>query len=135
MTNREIKFELAKAALTGNKALDAGVTLEVLYKWIIEEPEVEVEVEESNFDVEKPNTDYNKTSIREIIKYISKDRNGIGYTSRLIDAFGSNNINTIGDLLRLGRRGFSSIKGVGNGCVTHVDDALEGLYGIVNWNK
>ena len=133
MTNREIKFELAKAALTGNKALDAGVTLEVLYKWIIEEPEVEVE--ESNFDVEKPNTDYNKTSIREIIKYISKDRNGIGYTSRLIDAFGSNNINTIGDLLRLGRRGFSSIKGIGNGCVTHVDDALEGLYGIVNWNK
>lgn len=130
MTNREIKFELAKIALVQNLPMDST---KQMYDWIVEEPEVGVE--ESNIDVEKPNTDYNKTSIREIIKYISKDGNGIGYTSRLIDAFGSNNINTIGDLLRLGRRGFSSIKGIGNGCVTHVDDALEGLYGIANWNK
>lgn len=126
MTNREIKFELAKAALTGNKALSAGVTLEVLYRWIIEEPEV---------DVDKPKTDYDKTSVREIIKYLVKSGrySDQRYASSLVNVFNDNGINTIGDILRMSRQAFMKIKGVGKGSATRIDDALDELYGIKDW--
>ena len=125
MTNREIKFELAKAALTGNKALDAGVTLEVLYRWIIEDSEVDVDNQK----------DYDKVSVREIIKYLTNnDRySDKRYASSLINVFNDNGINTIGDILRLDRREFLRIKGVGKGSVTRIDNALEELYGIKDW--
>jgi len=126
MTNREIKFELAKAALTGNKALSGDVTLEALYRWIIEEPEV---------DVDKPKTDYDKTSVREIIKHLVKNgRYGDQrYASSLVHVFNNNGINTIGDILRIGRRAFMQIENVGKGSITRVDDSLEELYGIKDW--
>jgi DNA-directed RNA polymerase alpha subunit len=125
MTNREIKFELAKAALTGNKALDAGVTLEVLYRWIIEDSEVDVDNQK----------DYDKVSVREIIRYlVNNDRySDKRYASSLINVFNDNGINTVGDILRLDRREFMRIKGVGKGSVTRIDDALEELYGIKDW--
>lgn len=124
MTNREIKFELVKAALTGNKALSSGVTLEDLFKWIIEETEID-----------KPKTDYDKTSVREIIKYLFKnDRySDKRYASSLVNVFNYNGINTIGDILRMGRHAFMQIKGVGKGSATRIDDALEELYGIKDW--
>lgn len=126
MTNREIKFELAKAALTGNKALDAGVTLEVLYRWIIEEPEV---------DVDNPKTDYDKVSVHEIIRHLAKNGKygDQRYASSLVNVFNDNGINTVGDILRIDRREFLRIKGVGKGSVTRIDDALEELYGIKDW--
>lgn len=126
MTNREIKFELVKAALMGNKALSADVTLEDLYNWIIEEPEV---------DVDKPKTDYDKISVREIIKYLFKnDRySDKRYASSLVNVFNYNGINTIGDILRMGRQAFMQIKGVGKGSATRIDDALEELYEIKDW--
>ena len=126
MTNREIKFELVKAALTGNKALSGDVTLEALYRWIIEEPEV---------DVDKPKTDYDKTSVREIIKHLVKNgRYGDQrYASSLGNVFNDNGINTIGDILRIGRRAFMQIENVGKGSITRVDDSLEELYGIKDW--
>jgi DNA-directed RNA polymerase alpha subunit len=125
MTNREIKFELAKAALTGNKALDAGVTLEVLYRWIIEDSEVDVDNQK----------DYDKVSVREIIRHLVKNGKygDQRYASSLVNVFNDNGINTIGDILRIGRREFMRIKGVGKGSVTRIDDALEELYGIKNW--
>ena len=129
MTNREIKFELAKVALTTCRHMTSESLTESiknLYEWIIEEPEVE-------FD--KPKTDYDKTSVREIIKHLAKNgRYGDQrYTSSLVNVFNDNGINTIGDILRIGRRGFMQIKGVGKGSATRIDDALEELYGIEDW--
>ena len=130
MTNREIKFELAKVALTTCSHMTSESLTESiknLYDWIIEEPEV---------DVDKPKTDYDKTSVREIIKYLVKHGKygDQRYASSLINVFDNNGINTIGDILRIGRRGFMQLKGVGKGSVTRIDDALEDLYGIVNWS-
>ena len=120
MTNREIKFELAKIALVQCVSIDS---VKQMYEWIIEEPEV---------DVDKPKTDYDKTSVREIIKYLVKsERYGDQrYASSLVNVFNDNGINTIGDILRMGRLAFMQIKGVGKGSVTRIDDALEELYGI-----
>ena len=130
MTNREIKFELAKVALAGSTFMASESIIETtknLYEWIITEPEV---------DVDKPNTDYDKTSVREIIKYLVNNRRygDQRYASSLVNVFNDNGINTIGDILRMGRREFMQIKGVGKGSVTRIDDALEELYGIVNWS-
>lgn len=138
MTNREIKFELAKIALSRcsyTYVNDFNAAIRYMYDWIVEEPEVDVE--ESNVDVEKPKTDYDKTSVREIIKYLDNNNrySDKRYASSLVNVFNDNEINTVGDILRIGRREFMQIKGVGKGSVTRIDDALEELYGIVNWNK
>ena len=97
-----------------------------LYDWIIEEPEV---------DVDKPKTDYDKISVREIIKYLANNYrySNKRYASSLVNVFNNNGINTVGDILRLDRQRFIRIKGVGKGSVTRIDDALEELYGIKNW--
>jgi DNA-directed RNA polymerase alpha subunit len=123
MTNREIKFELAKIALVQCVSIDS---IKQMYEWIIEEPEV---------DVDKPKTDYDKTSVREIIKHLVKNgRYGDQrYASSLVNVFNNNGIDTIGDILRIGRRAFMQIKNVGKGSVTRVDDSLEELYGIKDW--
>lgn len=131
MTNKEIKLELAKVALARCSYTDVNAfneTIRNLYNWIIEEPEV---------DVDKPKTDYDKTSVREIIKYLVNNRRygDQRYASSLVNVFNDNGINTVGDILRIGRREFMQLKGVGKGSVTRIDDALEELYGIVNWSS
>ena len=120
MTNREIKFELAKVALTKCNFMSSDSltdSLKNLYDWIIEKPDV---------DVDKPKTDYDKTSVREIIKYLVKnERYGDQrYASSLVNVFNDN---------EMGRRAFMQIKGVGKGSVTRIDDALNELYGIKDW--
>ena len=129
MTNREIKFELAKVALTTCRHMTSeslSESIKNLYDWIIEEPEV---------DVDKPKTDYDKTSVREIIKHLAKNGKygDQRYASSLVNVFNDNGINTVGDILKIDRREFMRIKGVGKGSVTRIDDALEELYGIKDW--
>lgn len=123
MTNREIKFELAKIALVQCVSIDS---VKQMYEWIVEEPEV---------DIDKPKTDYDKTSVREIIKYlVNNDRySDKRYATSLAKVFSDNIIYTVGDILRLGRRKFRRINSIGKGSVTRIDDALDELYGIKNW--
>ena len=125
MTNKEIKLELAKVALARCSYTDVNSFNEAirnLYNWIVEESE-------------KPDVDYNKVSVREIIRYLIKnDRySDKRYASSLINVFNDNGINTVGDILRLDRREFLRIKGVGKGSVARIDDTLEELYGIKDW--
>lgn len=129
MTNREIKFELAKVALTTCRHMTSeslSESIKNLYDWIVEEPEV---------DVDKPKTDYDKTSVREIIKHLAKNGKygDQRYATSLAKVFDDNKIYTIGDILRLGRRKFRRINNIGKGSVTRIDDALEELYGIKDW--
>ena len=56
-----------------------------------------------------------------------------GYGVRLGKIFYSNNIKTVGDLLRIGRRDFRKYRSVGGGSITRIDDALEDLYDIKGW--
>lgn len=125
MTNKEIKLELAKVALARCSYTDVNAFNEAirnLYNWIVEESE-------------NPAVDYDKVSVREIIKYLIKN-NRYGdkrYASSLVNVFNDNGINTVGDIIKIDRRDFMKIKGVGKGSITRIDDALEELYGIKNW--
>ena len=68
-----------------------------------------------------------------IICRIGSMRYGPGYGVRLGKIFESNNIKTVGDLLRIGRRDFRKYRSVGGGSITRIDDALEDLYDIKGW--
>ena len=56
-----------------------------------------------------------------------------GYGVRLGKIFKSNNIKTVGDLLRIGRRDFSKYRSVGGGSISRIDNALKTLYDIKGW--
>ena len=129
MTNREIKFELAKIALVQNLSIDS---VKQMYEWIIEEPDVDVEQTEK--DDKNPSIEYDNKPISEVISCISKSgQMGITYATKLADIFHNNEINTVGDLLRIGSRYFSKYRNVGKGSISRIDDALEQLYGIKDW--
>lgn len=56
-----------------------------------------------------------------------------GYEVRLGRIFMRNDIKTVGDLLRIGRRNFRKYRSVGDGSIRRIDDALEMLYDIKGW--
>lgn len=71
--------------------------------------------------------------ISTITRHISSMRYDPGYEVRLEKIFESNDIKTVGDLLRIGRRDFRRYRSVGTGSITRIDDALEDLYDIKGW--
>ena len=71
--------------------------------------------------------------ISTITRRISSMRYDPGYEVRLGKLFEIYNINTVGDLLRIGRRDFKKYRSIGTGSITRIDDALEDLYDIKGW--
>ena len=128
MTNKEIKFELARIALekcvfSTSETLTEG--LKNLYEWIVEEPEVEVETEQKS--------SYDKIDIKEVLNIVRKNQGfGSGIATMLETVFHNSNINTVGDLIRIGRRGFSKYRLVGKKSIWAIDDALAEL-GATTW--
>lgn len=128
MENKEIKFELAKIALercTFSTSETLIESLKNLYEWIMEEPEVEVEtIDKNSFD------DIDIKEVLNIVRIKQGLRNGIATT--LEGIFDSNNINTVGHLVRIGRRDFSKYRLVGKKSIWAIEDALEEL-GVKSW--
>ena len=122
MTNREIKFELAKIALVQCVSMDS---IKEMYEWIIEEPEVEEEtIDKNSFD---------SIDIKEVLNIVRKNqRFSSGIATTLETVFHHNNINTVGDLMRISRREFSKYRLVGKKSIWEIDDALNEL-GVTTW--
>ena len=117
MTNREIKFELAKIALVQNLPMDS---IKQMYEWIIEEPEAEEETTDKN--------GLDSINIKEVLNIIRKNQGSSnGIVTSLETIFNKNNINTVGDLMRIGRCDFRKYRLVGKKSVWAIDDALEEL--------
>ena len=128
MTNKEIKLELAKVALTKcNFITSESLTESVknLYEWVVEDPEVEEEtIEKNSFD---------SVDIKEVLYLVRKnERFGSGIGTMLETVCNINNINTVGDLIRIGRRDFSRYRLVGKKSIEAIDDALYEL-GATAW--
>jgi DNA-directed RNA polymerase alpha subunit len=128
MTNKEIKFELAKVALekccfTTSETLTDG--LKNLYEWIVEEPEAEVETEQKS--------SYDEIDIKEVLNIVRKNQGfSSGIATMIETVFHNNNINTVGDLMRISRRDFSKYRLVGKKSIWAIDDALVEL-GVKGW--
>ena len=56
-----------------------------------------------------------------------------GFAVRLHKVFESEDIHTVGDLLKRGSREFMKMRNVGKLCVETVDQALSNLYNITTW--
>ena len=128
MENKEIKFELAKIALERcNFSTSETLTesLKNLYEWIMEEPEVDVKTEQNN--------SFDSVDIKEVLNIVRKNRGlSSGIATMLEGIFNGNNINTVGDLIRIGRRDFSKYRLVGKKSIWAIEDALEEL-GVTTW--
>ena len=128
MTNKEIKFELAKVALTTCRHMTSETlneALKNLYEWVVEEPEVEVETTDKN--------SFDSVDIKEVLNIVRKNQGfSSGIATMLETVFHNNNINTVGDLMRIGRRDFSKYRLVGKKSIWAIDDALEEL-GATTW--
>ena len=128
MTSKEIKFELAgialeKCSFTTSETLTE--CLRNLYEWIVEEPEVEVETEQKN--------SFDSVDIKEVLNIVRKNQGfGSGIATMLETVFNNNNINTVGDLMRISRRDFSKYRLVGKKSIWAIDDALAEL-GVKGW--
>ena len=128
MTNKEIKLELARIALercnfTTSETLTES--LKNLYEWVVEEPEVEEETEQKN--------SYDKIDIKEVLNIVRKNQwFGSRIATSLETIFYKNNINTVGDLMCIGRRNFSKYKLVGKKSILAIDNALAEL-GVKDW--
>jgi len=129
MTNREIKFELAKIALVQCVSMDS---VKQMYKWITEEDDVE----KTDVETETQSDDfiYDAKRISEIVEYIAKtEPKNSCYPSKLSRRFVDCDIKTVGDLLSVGKRMFKRYRDVGEGSIACLDKALEKLYGIKDW--
>ena len=128
MTNKEIKFELAKVALTKcNFITSESLTesLKNLYEWVVEEPEVEVKTVDNN--------SLDSIDIKEVLNIVRKNQGfSSGIATSLETIFNNNNINTVGDLTRIGRRDFYKYRLVGKKSIWAIEDALAEL-GIKGW--
>ena len=128
MENKEIKFELAKIALERcNFSTSETLTesLKNLYEWIMEEPEVDVKTEQKN--------SFDGVDIKEVLNIVRKNKgSSSGIATSLETIFRKNNINTVGHLVRIGRRNFSKYRLVGKKSIWAIDDALEEL-GVTTW--
>ena len=128
MTNKEIKLQLARIALercTFSTSETLTESLKNLYEWIMEEPEVDVKTEQKN--------SFDDIDIKDVLSIIRKNRGlSSGISTMLEGIFNGNNINTVGDLTRIGRRDFSKYRLVGKKSIWAIEDALDEL-GVKSW--
>jgi len=127
MTNKEIKFELAKVALTRCNFMtfeSLTESIKNLYEWVVEEPEVEEETEQKNI--------FDGTDIREVLNIVRKNHYYSGIATMIDSVFLENNIKTVGDLMRIGRRDFSKYRLIGKKSIWVIDEALAEL-GVKGW--
>lgn len=125
MTDREIRLELAKAALMSTREMD--FSLQEIYEWVMMGGDGKKETD-------TPKMDYRDKPIGEVLtQIVNNSYYDHKYVVRLERVFKKSDIRTVGDLLKYGRSNFSKLLNVGRGSLTRIDDALEELYGLKSW--
>lgn len=129
MTNKEIKLELAKVALERCNFMTSETfteNLKNLYDWIVDESDDEVEVKQEN--------QVDSVDIKKVLKIIRKNT-GLSspMAATLEKVFYRNNINTVGDLLRIGKNDITCYEHIGKKTCREISDALEELFGVTAW--
>lgn len=111
MTEKEIKMELAKAALIGGASIER--TKEML-TWV------------SSGDKQNV-VDLNDIKVSELEQYLGMS--SVRFRNRCME----NDIHSIGQLVRIGSRGFRALRLVGGGLIKKINEALSEHYGVEDW--
>lgn len=140
MTNKEIKFELGKIALSKCEGGNLAESLQNIYDWIIEEPEEVIP--------KQPVNDYEQKPIREVYLEIQRIEEAEkeekiqkgwmrvqkkGYANRFLNVVRMHDIETVGQLVEYGKAEFMLLPNIGRQCADYVSMALKNLYGIDRW--
>ena len=116
MTDREIRLELSKVAITSGTNIE---TAKAFYCWIVAAPEREVVDKQTIWD----NVPIEEFACKTKIK------------GTIIKRCKENGINTVGELILCGAHKFSTYRNVGLGTISQIDDALEEFLGIKEWHR
>lgn len=140
MTNKEIKFELGKIALSKCEGGNLAESLQNIYDWIIEEPEEVIP--------KQPVNDYEQKPIREVYLEIQRIEEAEkeekiqkgwrrvqkkGHANRFLNVARMHDIETVGQLVEYGKAEFMLLPNIGRQCADYVSMALKNLYGIDRW--
>ena len=109
-TEKEIKLELAKVAISADSSIE---TAKRFYDWIIDE--------------KKDTKPYEDIPISDLESVL--DRYAVMFRNRCKE----NDIKTVGDILSMGRGSFRALHLVGDKLTRHVSEALADKYGITAW--
>lgn len=110
MTDKELRLELAKAALSGGSSIESA---KMWYAWVSE-----------NVSKEK---DLDSVKVSELEQYLGMS--AVRFRNRCME----NNIHTVGQLVRVGSGGFRSMRLVGSGMVGKLRKILSEKYGVEEW--
>lgn len=112
MTDKEVRLELAKAALMGGASMER--TKELLL-WVNGDRTKDAE------------PDLDAVKVTEMEQYLGMS--AVRFRNRCME----NEIHTVGQLVRIGSVGFRALRLVGGGLVKKIGEVLAEVYGVSNW--
>lgn len=110
MTEKEIRLELAKAALIGGASLEKA---KEMLAWVIGSKQMDDELDNVN--------------VSELEQYLGMS--AVRFRNRCME----NGIRTVGELVRIGSAKFRALRLVGGGLVKKLNDILYDKYGVTEW--
>ena len=113
MTEKEIRLEMAKAALIGGASMER---MKEVTAWVIGEERKGVGGE-----------DLDTVKVTELEQYLGMS--SVRFRNRCME----NEIHTVGELVRVGSRGFRALRLVGGGLVNKLSEVLAEKYGVEKW--
>ena len=132
MTDKEIRLQLALAAIASNKDLS---DIERFYAWVTNCKENENESLTSEVNSLKKDFNVSVDALCEEVDCLARKDNRTKTTyGRMISyQLGYKGIYTVNDLLKAGRKKVSDLHGIGALTLSYIDEALNNLYGIESW--
>jgi len=111
MTDKEIRVELAKAAIMSGSSIE---TVKMMYEWV-------------RNDAKPSSQDIDSVKVSELEKYLGMS--AVRFRNRCME----NDIHTVGQLVRIGSGGFRALRLVGGGLVGKLGEVLAEKYGVEGW--
>ena len=132
MTDKEIRLQLALAAIASNKDLS---DVERFYDWVTNCKENENESRTSEENSLKTDFNVSVDTLCNEVDYLARkdNRTKTTYGSNISYQLGLKGVYTINDLLKYGRKEVSDLRGIGKLTLSYIDEALNNLYGIESW--
>lgn len=112
MTDKEIRLELAKAALTGGASMER---MKEMFSWVSGETK------------EASSVDIDMVKVSELEQHLGMS--AVRFRNRCME----NDIHTVGQLVRIGSSGFRALRLVGSGLVSKLRVVLSDKYNVSDW--